>query len=285
MYKRSNAVSTVAPDDVCDTSADLIMISPTSPMSVEVMATKEELDASGFHPTCFVGSLNDPKDTARTMRKAQKKVVTHGVLDLHYHAALLSHCLGLSSFASSPDPDNVFLQDLCEQELVKVYDMRQNAQHLSQASDIADLCGGARICGALTRYHMDEHPMKVFHVYTTSTGRWHQRVTGEVVVLGENIGLTCNDKGLSGGFEVWSNDKTYEDVFSYHMSDWLDEISKEETLNGSMSVASPVQDETQDSQSTMDDLCGEEDEALADPVEVGIRADMDLVTVDILGLA
>lgn len=69
------------------------------------------------------------------------------------------------------------------------------------------------------------------------------------------------------------------------MSDWLDEISKEETLNGSMSVASPVQDETQDSQSTMDDLCGEEDEALAYPVEVGIRADMDLVTVDILGLA
>ena len=229
-----------------------------------------------------MGSLNDPKGTARTMRKAQKKVVTHGVLDLHHHAALLSHCLGLSSFASSPDPDNVFLQDLCEQELVKVYDMRQNAQHLSQASDIADLCGGARICGALTRYHMDEHPMKVFHVYTTSTGRWHQRVTGEVVVLGENIGLTCNDKGLSDGFEVWSNDKTYEGVFSYHMSD---EISKEETLNGSMSVASPVQDETQDSQSTMDDLCGEEDEALADPVEVGIRADMDLVTVDILGLA
>ncbi len=70
------------------------------------------------------------------------------------------------------------------------------------------------------------------------------------------------------------------------MADWLEEVSNEETLNESMCVAFAVavQDGTQEGQSAMDDVFGEEDEALADPVEVGTREELDFDTVDILGL-
>lgn len=84
--KRSHAVSAVAPDD----------------------GHQRRTRCIRFSSNMLCGKLEYPKGTARTMRKAQKKVVTRGVLDLHYHAALLSHRFGLSSFASSPDPDNVF---------------------------------------------------------------------------------------------------------------------------------------------------------------------------------
>ena len=91
--KKANAVSTVAPDDACDTSEDSDEITSTSPLSGEVKAAKKALDAAGFHATCFVGILKGPKGAARTMRKTPKKTVKRGVLD--YHDALLSHCLGL----------------------------------------------------------------------------------------------------------------------------------------------------------------------------------------------
>ncbi len=101
-FKKSNAVSTVAPDPN-DSSEDFDDPTTPSPLSVEVKAAKEELDATGFVATCFVGTLDDAKGAARTMSKTQKKVVKQGVLDLNYHDALLSHCLGLSSFDSSAD--------------------------------------------------------------------------------------------------------------------------------------------------------------------------------------
>lgn len=129
--------------------------------------------------------------------------------------------------------------------------------------------------------------MKILHVDTTNTGRWYEHTNGEVVVLGENnIGFTCNCEELSERFEAWSNDKSYEDTLSHQMVEWLEEISKEETLNESMSVAFPaeIQDEVQDSRPPMDELLGEEDHALADPIEVGIGEEMDLDTVDIPGL-
>lgn len=129
--------------------------------------------------------------------------------------------------------------------------------------------------------------MKILHVDTTNTGRWYEHTNGEVVVLGENnIGFTCNCEELSERFEAWSNDKSYEDTLSHQMVEWLEEISKEETLNESMSVAFPaeIQDEVQDSRPPMDELLGEEDHALADPIEVGIGEEMDLDTVAIPGL-
>ena len=188
---------------------------------------------------------------------------------------------------------------------MKTYDVGQNAGHLSQTPDVAELCEGVRICVVLVGYDTDQHPinhdvllrelemysdvtgMKILHVDTTNTGRWYQHTNGEVVVLGENnIGFTCNDQELSDKFEAWSNDKSYEDVLSCQVVDWLEEMSKEETLNESMSVAFPaeIHDEVQDSQPPMDALLGGEDQALADPVEVAIGEEMDLDTLDIPGL-
>ena len=128
--------------------------------------------------------------------------------------------------------------------------------------------------------------MQILHIDTASTGRWYQHLNGELFILGENIGFTCNDNELSDRFEAWSNDKTHDDVFSYHLADWLGEVSNEETWNESMSVAFPVavQDDAQEGQSTMDDVFEREDEALADPVKVGIREGMDLDTKDFPGL-
>ena len=246
-------------------------------MSVEIKTTKKELDAAGFCATCFVGILNGTKSTSRTMSKTQKKTVKRGVLELNYHDALLSHGFGLSAFDSSPDPNVVVFTSfprIFADKNLKVYDVGQNAEHLSQTSDVADLCEGARICVVLIGYDMDEHPinhdsllheletysdvtgMKILHVDTATTGRWYQHLNGELVVLGEGIGLTCNNNDLSDRFETWSNDKTHDDVFSHQMADWLEEVSCEETLNESMSVAFPVavQDDTQEGQSTMDDV-------------------------------
>ena len=128
--------------------------------------------------------------------------------------------------------------------------------------------------------------MKILHIDTSTTGRWYQHLNAEWVVLGESIGFTRNGAELSDKFEVWSNDKTHEDVFSYQMAGWLEEVSNEEALSESMSVAFPVavQDDAQEGQSTMDDVFGEEREALADNVEVGIREEMGLDTVDVPGL-
>ena len=134
--------------------------------------------------------------------------------------------------------------------------------------------------------YSDVAGMKILHVDTAATGRWYQHLNGELVVLGDGIGFTCNNNDLSDRFEAWPNDKTHDDVFSHQMADWLEDVSCEETLNESMSVAFPVtvQDGTQEGESTMDDVLGDDDEALADPVEVGIREEMDLDTVDISGL-
>ena len=76
--------------------------------------------------------------------------------------------------------------------------------------------------------------MKTLHIDTATTGRWYQHLDGELVVLGESVGFTCNNKDLSDRFEVWSNDTTHGDVFSHQMADWLEEVSNEETLNESM---------------------------------------------------
>ncbi len=109
-----------------------------------------------------MGILNGPKSTSRTMSKTQKKTVKRGVLELNYHDALLSHGFGLSAFDSSPDPNVVaftsFPRIFADKNL-KVYDVGQNAEHLSQTSDVADLCEGARICVVLIGYDMDEHPI------------------------------------------------------------------------------------------------------------------------------
>lgn len=67
---------------------------------------------------------------------------------MNYHDALLSHCLGLSVFDSSPDPSVVVFTSfprIFADKNLKVYDVGQNAEHLSQTSDVADLCDGARI--------------------------------------------------------------------------------------------------------------------------------------------
>lgn len=100
--QKSNAVSTVVPDDPFETSEGSHDISTLSPMGAEVKL--EDLEAS-LHATCFVGTLDNPKGRASTMCKTQKKVVKRGVFGLSYHDALLSHCLRLSSFDSSPDPN------------------------------------------------------------------------------------------------------------------------------------------------------------------------------------
>ena len=280
--------STTAPDDYSSMSDSSDEGVTPSLMSVEIKEVKEELDASGFHAVCFVGILDDPKSAARTMSKTQKKTVMKGVLDLNHHDALFSHCMGLSSFDTPTDSNiAVFTSHprIFAESTMKTYDVGQNAGHLSQTPDVAELCEGVRICVVLIGYDTDQHPinhdvllrelemysditgMKILHVDTTNTGRWYQHTNGEVVVLGENnIGFTCNDQELSDKFEAWSNDKSYEDVLSCQVVDWLEEMSKEETLNESMSVAFPaeIHDEVQDSQPPMDALLGEEDQALAD---------------------
>lgn len=101
--------------------------------------------------------------------------------------------------------------------------------------------------------------MKVLHVDATSTGRRHQHLNGDLFVVSYNRGFQCNDNDLSDRFEAWGNDKTYDDVLSYHMADCLEEGSNEEWLNEFVSVAFPVPvgDDAQEGQSTMmDDTLG-----------------------------
>ena len=313
--RRSSMNSTDAPEG-SSSSDDSDGISTPSPLSVEIKEVKEDLDASGFHAVCFMGILDDPKGTARTMSKTQKKVVMKGVLDLNHHDSLFSHCFGLSSFDAtingvhleavpgaekntwdhgSPESNVVVFTSfprIFADSGMKIFDVGQNAEHLSQTPDVAELCEGARICVVLIDYDTNEHPinhdgllrelemysdvngMKILHIDRSDTGRWYEHTNGELVILGpNNVGFTCNDQALSDNFEGWYNDKLFDEVASHQLVEWLQEISKEETLEESMCVAFPaeIQEEIQDDRLPLDDIPQEEDHALADPVEVEIK--------------